>query len=145
MTKRVSLPVAYDTDVDGFALDTDVTKRCSTGAQCWRGGWCPDGEDECCANESVVTQGVALTPLTNYVSTRSVESIMIEDLAVQQGLPVRKLLLTVPEAGAALSISRSKVYELLESGSLASVYIGRSRRIRVSDVEDFVAGGGREY
>jgi excisionase family DNA binding protein len=83
--------------------------------------------------------------LIKYVSQRSVESIMIEDLAVQQGLPVRKLLLTVEEAGFALAISRSKVYELLESGSLASVYIGRSRRIRVSDVEDFVAGGGREY
>ncbi|NNN01417.1 MAG: helix-turn-helix domain-containing protein [Acidimicrobiaceae bacterium] len=58
---------------------------------------------------------------------------------------MRKLLLTVPEVGRVLAISRSKVYELLESGSLASVYIGRSRRIRVSDVEDFVAGGGREY
>jgi excisionase family DNA binding protein len=70
---------------------------------------------------------------------------MIEDIALQQGLPVRKLLLTVPEAGMVLSISRSKVYGLLASGSLPSVCIGRSRRIRVSDVEDFVAGGGREY
>ncbi|NNN08970.1 MAG: helix-turn-helix domain-containing protein [Acidimicrobiaceae bacterium] len=64
---------------------------------------------------------------------------------MQKGLPVQKLLLTVPEAGQALAISRSKVYELLESGSMPSVYIGRSRRIRVSDVEAFVAGGGREY
>jgi excisionase family DNA binding protein len=140
MTKRGLARVTHDTDVDGFALDTDAAEGRFPGAQCRRGEWCPDDEDE-----SVATRGVALTPLTNYVSTRSVESIMIEDLAVQQGLPVRKLLLTVPEAGAALAISRSKVYELLESGSLASVYIGRSRRIRVSDVEDFVAGGGREY
>ena len=73
------------------------------------------------------------------------ESFIKDDVAIQQGLPVRKLLLTVPEVGRVLAISRSKVYELLESGSLASVYIGRSRRIRVSDVEDFVAGGGREY
>lgn len=145
MKKRGLLGITHDTDVDGFALDTDATEARLPGAQCRRGGWCPDDEDECCANESVVTQGVVLTPLTTYVSTRSVEPIMIEDIAVQQGLPVRKLLLTVPEAGAALSISRSKVYELLESGSIPSVYIGRSRRIRVSDVEDFVAGGGREY
>jgi excisionase family DNA binding protein len=145
MTKRGLARVTHDIDVDDFALDTDATEGRFPGAQCRRGEWCPDDEDECCANESVVTRGVALTPLTTYVSQRSVEPIMIEDIAVQQGLPVRKLLLTVPEAGAALSISRSKVYELLESGSLASVYIGRSRRIRVSDVEDFVAGGGREY
>jgi excisionase family DNA binding protein len=145
MTKRGLVRVAHDTDVDECALDTDVTEARLPGAQCRRGGWCSDDEDEYCSNESVVTRGAALTPLTNYVSTRSVESIMIEDLAVQQGLPVRKLLLTVEEAGLALAISRSKVYELLKSESLASVYIGRSRRIRVSDVEDFVAGGGREY
>lgn len=73
------------------------------------------------------------------------ESFIKDDVAIQQGLPVRKLLLTVPEVGRVLAISRSKVYELLESGCIPSVYIGRSRRIRVSDVEDFVAGGGREY
>ncbi len=73
------------------------------------------------------------------------ESFIKDDMAIQLGLPVQKLLLTVPEVGAVLSVSRSKVYELLNSGSMPSVYIGRSRRIRVSDVEDFVAGGGREY
>ena len=73
------------------------------------------------------------------------ESFIKDDVAIQQGLPVRKLLLTVPEVGRVLAISRSKVYELLESGCIPSVYIGRSRRIRISDVEDFVAGGGREY
>jgi excisionase family DNA binding protein len=73
------------------------------------------------------------------------ESFIKDDMVIQRDLSIQKLLLTVPEVGRVLAISRSKVYELLESGSLASVYIGRSRRIRVSDVEDFVAGGGREY
>jgi excisionase family DNA binding protein len=145
MTRRGLLSVTHDTDVDGLVPDTDATETRLHGAECWRGGWCPDDEDECCVNESVLTQGAAPRPLTDYVSKRSVEPIMIEDIAVQQGLPVRKLLLTVPEAGVVLSISRSKVYGLLASGSLPSVCIGRSRRIRVSDVEDFVAGGGREY
>ena len=147
MTKRGPLRVTHDIDidVDGFALDTDATEARLPGAQCWRGGCCSDDEDECCVNESVLTQGVASIPLMTYISTRSVEPIMIEDIAVQQGLPVQKLLLTVPEVGGVLAISRTKVYELLASGSLASVYIGRSRRIRVSDVEAFVAGGGREY
>ncbi len=73
------------------------------------------------------------------------ESFIKDDMAIQRDLSIQKLLLTVPEVGRVLAISRSKVYELLNSGSLPSVYIGRSRRIRVSDVEDFVAGGGREY
>lgn len=139
MTERGLLRVDHDTDVDVFALDTDATEARLPGAQCW------SDDDECCANESVLTQGFASIPLTTYISKRSVEPIMIEDIAVQQGLPVQKLLLTVPEVGCVLAISRTKVYELLESGSLPSVYIGRSRRIRVSDVEAFVAGGGREY
>ncbi len=83
--------------------------------------------------------------LTSTDGQRWGESILKDDLAVQQGRLVPKLLLTVPEVGQVLAISRSKVYELLNSGYMPSVYIGRSRRIRVSDVEAFVAGGGREY
>jgi excisionase family DNA binding protein len=37
-------------------------------------------------------------------------------------------LLTVPEAAEALAISRSKLYELLASGAIASVRIDGSRR-----------------
>ncbi|HQU00728.1 MAG TPA: helix-turn-helix domain-containing protein [Acidimicrobiales bacterium] len=73
------------------------------------------------------------------------ESFIKDDMAIQRDLSIQKLLLTVPEVGRVLAISRSKVYELLNSGSLPSVCIGRSRRIRVSDVETFVTGGGREY
>ena len=83
--------------------------------------------------------------LTSADEQRWGASFIKDDMAIQQGCPVQKLLLTVPEVGQILAISRSKVYELLASGSMPSVYIGRSRRIRVSDVEAFVAGGGREY
>ena len=44
------------------------------------------------------------------------------------GLAVSKILLTVPEAAAALAISRSKLYELLAAGSIGSVRINGSRR-----------------
>lgn len=145
MTKRGPVRVTHDTDVDGSVLDTKATEALLPGAPCGRGRCCSDDEERCCANESVLTHDVASIPLTTYISKRSVEMITIEDLAVQRGLPVRKLLYTVSEVGCVLAISRTKVYELLESGSLPSVYIGRSRRIRVSDVEAFVAGGGREY
>jgi excisionase family DNA binding protein len=71
--------------------------------------------------------------------------IINEDVLRQRDAPVQKLLLTVPEAGRALAISRSKMYDLLNSGHLASVHIGRSRRVRVIDVENFVASGGARY
>ena len=38
-----------------------------------------------------------------------------------------KLLYRIPEVAEHLSISRSKVYELLKSGELRSVHIDRSR------------------
>ncbi len=39
------------------------------------------------------------------------------------------LLMTVPEAAGALAISRSKLYELIASGTITSVRIDGSRRI----------------
>jgi excisionase family DNA binding protein len=51
--------------------------------------------------------------------------------------PIVKLL-TVVEAARELGISRSKVYELLADGELPSVRIGRTRRIAVTALEEFV-------
>lgn len=68
--------------------------------------------------------------------------IINDDLAPRPDVPAQKLLLTLPEAGLALAISRSKMYDLLNSGDLPSVHIGRSRRVRVIDIEDFVKSGG---
>jgi excisionase family DNA binding protein len=48
-------------------------------------------------------------------------------------------LLTVVEAARELGISRSKLYELLADGELSSVRIGRTRRIAVAELEEFVA------
>jgi len=49
-----------------------------------------------------------------------------------------KMLLTPEEAAQTLSIGRSKVYELLRAGALASVRIGASRRIPVEAVHAYV-------
>jgi len=43
------------------------------------------------------------------------------------------------EAAQALSIGRSKLYELLRAGVLGSVRIGGSRRIPVAMLHEFVA------
>ncbi len=54
-----------------------------------------------------------------------------------------KLLLTPEDAARALSIGRSKVYELLRGGQLDSVLIGASRRIPTEGLVAFVAAQRR--
>jgi len=53
--------------------------------------------------------------------------------------PGTKVLLSVSEAASALSLSRSVLYELLMRGEVLSIKIGRSRRVPVKAVHDFVA------
>ncbi|WP_329395344.1 helix-turn-helix domain-containing protein [Streptomyces lydicus] len=48
-------------------------------------------------------------------------------------------LLTVTEVMARLRLGRSTVYDLIRSHRLASITIGRSRRIPVAAVRAFVA------
>lgn len=47
-------------------------------------------------------------------------------------------LLTVEDAAGFLSVSRSRLYELIAAGELSSVSIGRSRRVSLGDLEEFV-------
>jgi excisionase family DNA binding protein len=51
---------------------------------------------------------------------------------------VDKLLLTPREAAQLLGISRSMLYELLRRGEIASVRIGRSRRVPRAALSAFV-------
>ena len=48
------------------------------------------------------------------------------------------LLLTIPEVAATLAIGRTKVYELINSGRLEAVHIGRSARVPAAAVDEFV-------
>lgn len=57
-----------------------------------------------------------------------------------QGSGMTRLLLTVPEAAEALAISRSKLYELLATGVVASIRIDGSRRIPLAALETYIAG-----
>jgi excisionase family DNA binding protein len=50
-----------------------------------------------------------------------------------------RLLLTVPEVAEALAISRSKLYELMASGAIASVRVEGSRRIPLTALEEYVS------
>jgi excisionase family DNA binding protein len=51
-----------------------------------------------------------------------------------------RLLLTVPEAAAALAISRSKLYQLLAAGTIASIRIDGSRRVPLTALQVYIAG-----
>lgn len=49
-----------------------------------------------------------------------------------------KMLYTLTDVAAALSVSRSKVDELVRSGALPSVRLGGSRRVRGEDLTTYV-------
>ena len=53
--------------------------------------------------------------------------------------PVGERLNRVEQAADRLKISRAHTYELIRTGTLRSVKIGRSRRIRESDLVAFIA------
>lgn len=51
---------------------------------------------------------------------------------------MEKLLLTPSEAAKALSISRSKLYELIGQGRLSTVRIDTSRRVPAQALVEFI-------
>ncbi len=50
-----------------------------------------------------------------------------------------KVLLTVQECAKRLNLGRSHTYKFILTGELASVKLGRSRRVPVRALDDFVA------
>ncbi|MBU3863243.1 helix-turn-helix domain-containing protein [Streptomyces sp. 4503] len=58
--------------------------------------------------------------------------------------PVAPLLYTLEEAAKTLRVGRSTVYELMADGTLKFIKRGQSRRIRVTDLEIFVANFATE-
>jgi excisionase family DNA binding protein len=55
-----------------------------------------------------------------------------------------RLMLTIPEAAEMLAISRSTLYQLVGAGALATVSIGRLRRIPADELVDFIGRLRRE-
>jgi len=52
--------------------------------------------------------------------------------------PNAPLTMTVEEAQVQLCLSRSRVYELIRSGELPSIKIGRSRRVLRASLEAYL-------
>ena len=51
---------------------------------------------------------------------------------------MERMLFTVRETADMLALSRSRVYELIDAQKLASVKIGRSRRVSLASIRRFV-------
>lgn len=49
-----------------------------------------------------------------------------------------RILLSVEEAGYLLGVGRTRIYELMKSGALESVHVGRLRKIPAEALTDFV-------
>jgi len=52
--------------------------------------------------------------------------------------PMEKRLLKMLEAAEVIGVGRTKIYELVASGELPCVHIGRPVRIPMAAIEDFV-------
>jgi len=51
---------------------------------------------------------------------------------------MEKQLYTLPEVQEALSLGRSKIYELIGEGALRPLRVGRAVRFRAQEIESFV-------
>lgn len=61
-----------------------------------------------------------------------------QTVEVADATSLRPLLVTSAEAARILSIGRTAVYQLIWSGELTPIHIGRSVRISVDELETFV-------
>jgi len=58
-------------------------------------------------------------------------------MMIQNAAPV-KVLLTIDEAAQALSIGRTLLYELLMRQQIASIKVGRVRRVPMAAIDDYI-------
>ena len=59
--------------------------------------------------------------------------------ASERGTPEQQLLLTPEQAANRLALSRTRVYQLISTGELPSLKIGRARRIVAADLGAWVS------
>jgi excisionase family DNA binding protein len=52
--------------------------------------------------------------------------------------PQPPLLVTIPQAAQLLAVGRSTIYELIWNHELEPIHIGRSVRLTIDDLEDYV-------
>ena len=60
------------------------------------------------------------------------------DRHTEEDAAMEVLLMKVPEAAAALGVSRAKLYELIACGALPAVKVDGCRRVRTEDLVSYV-------
>lgn len=63
----------------------------------------------------------------------------LAEVNVESTDSAQRQMLTIPEVASRLSLGRSTVYAMLKSGDLASVAVGRLRRIPIDSLEGFLS------
>jgi excisionase family DNA binding protein len=58
--------------------------------------------------------------------------------AADESVMRRPLLVTIPEAALVLAVGRSTIYHLIWTGQLTPIHIGRSVRLALEQLENFV-------
>ena len=59
---------------------------------------------------------------------------------MRENLPdTERLTVRIPAAMAMLSLSRSKFYDLMDGGEIATIKVGRARLVVVQSLRDYVA------
>jgi excisionase family DNA binding protein len=71
------------------------------------------------------------------ISEQKSNSIVQDNTNDCTDLPIRRLL-RIEEVAEILQVSRSYCYQLVQTGQLPAVKLGRSRRIRIQDALDFI-------
>ena len=80
---------------------------------------------------SATTQLVLVAP----ESRRRADQVVTVNLMSDE-----RMLLTVVEAAHRLGIGRSSMYRLLDKGQIRSIHVGRSHRVPVDALAEFVDG-----
>ena len=68
---------------------------------------------------------------------------MTESANLNGGNELTPFAVRIPVAARMLGLGRTKIYELLDTGELASVKVGRARLIVVSNLRGFIENQAR--
>jgi excisionase family DNA binding protein len=76
--------------------------------------------------------------IVNPSQFRSVSSPVEKEREITQTLPEADKLLKAGEVAELLQLSHSKAYNLMQRGEIPTVRMGRTVRVRRSDLEEFI-------
>lgn len=77
--------------------------------------------------------------LAQLAHTLAQENQKTPEISEQRPLPTVRVLLTVEEAAQRLGIGRTLMFKLVKTGEIASVTIGRLRRVPESALREYTA------